>query len=283
MQKEIIIRKATFDDYASLANFLSFEYFIHRHLDWRSALDWLGKHPFLIAERDNEILACFAAPNDVPDSTWVRLFACSASISRQEVWEIFFENAIQLFSSNIEIIGALAIENWFLHLIEKTKFHLTQEIIVLEKTINEYIDIKKRRDIQIRLMDSDDLIRVAELDSICFPSLWQMPRETMNLAYLQSGYATVVESSEEIIGYQLTTENLSSAHLARIAVLPEFQNNGIAGVLVSDLMNYYKKTGFSRITVNTQNDNKTSTLLYKKFGFSLLPEHYPVFTYPLSN
>ena len=282
MQKEIVIRKATFDDYAPLANFLSFEYFIHRHLDWRSALDWLGKHPFLVAERDKEILACFAAPNDVPDSTWVRLFACSASISRQEVWENFFEKALQLFNPNIEIIGVLAIENWLLHLIEKTKFQLSQEIIVFEKTINEFLDIKNRNDIQIRLMDSDDLKRVVDLDSICFPSLWQMPLETMNLAYLQSGYATVVENGEEIIAYQLTTENFSSAHLARIAVLPAFQNNGIAGYLVSDLNNYYKKLGFSRITVNTQNDNKTSTLLYRKFGFTLLPDHYPVFTYPIS-
>jgi ribosomal protein S18 acetylase RimI-like enzyme len=282
MQKEIVIRKATFDDYAPLANFLSFEYFIHRHLDWRSALDWLGKHPFLVAERDNEILACFAAPNDVPDSTWVRLFACSASISRQEVWENFFEKALQLFNPNIEIIGVLAIENWLLHLIEKTKFQLSQEIIVFEKTINEFLDIKNRNDIQIRLMDSDDLKRVVNLDSICFPSLWQMPLETMNLAYLQSGYATVVENGEEIIAYQITTENFSSAHLARIAVLPAFQNNGIAGYLVSDLNNYYKKLGFSRITVNTQNDNKTSTLLYRKFGFTLLPDHYPVFTYPIS-
>jgi len=103
----------------------------------------------------------------------------------------------------------------------------------------------------------------------------------MNLAFLQSGYATVVENNDNVIGYQITTENLSAAHLARIAVLPEFQKNGIAGYLVSDLINFYKKSGFSRITVNTQNDNQSSAMLYKKFGFSLLPDHYPVFTYQL--
>lgn len=278
MVKEIVIRKATFEDYTALANFLSFEYFIHRHLDWRSALDWLGKQPFLIAERDHEIVACFASPNDVPDSTWVRIFACSASISRQEIWEKFYIRSLEQNFPSIKLIGALAIENWFLHLIEKTNFRFTQEIIVYEKSIHEFIEIKKRKDLQIRQMDISDLRVVAELDSVCFPSLWQMPFETMNLAFLQSGYATVVENNEDIIGYQISTENLSSAHLARIAVLPEFQKNGIAGYLVSDLINFYKKTGFSRITVNTQNDNKSSSMLYKKFGFSLLPDHYPVFT-----
>jgi ribosomal protein S18 acetylase RimI-like enzyme len=281
MDKELKIRPANFEDYVALANFLSFEYFIHRHLDWRSALDWLGRQPFLIAERNHEIVACFAAPNDAPDSTWVRLFACSATQAREEIWEMFLEKALAILDSNIKVIAALGIENWFKNMIGKSRFALTQEIIVLERNEPEPVNPKLGKAFFLRKMDPGDLPEVAELDRCCFPSLWQMPVETMEFAYAQSGYSTVIEQGERIIGYQISTEALSSAHLARISVHPSLQAQGIAGALLADLINNYQKMDITRITVNTQNDNLASQMLYKKYGFRLLPEHYPVYTFQI--
>lgn len=282
MHKDIIIRQANIEDYVPLANFLSFEYFIHRHLDWRSALDWLGKQPFFIAERNHDVIACFAAPNDVSTATWVRLFACSSSISREEIWQVFFEKMLIILDPKINKIGVLAIENWLNHLIEKTQFQLTQEIIVLERSSSNSVERKNRPDLFLRMMNRDDLEIVSELDALCFPALWQLPLDTMKLAFLQSGYATVIENHGKIIGYQITTENLSSAHLARIAVLPDHQNEGVAGFLLTDLINNYKKLGISRITVNTQSDNHNSLRLYLKHEFTQLPERYPVYTFQIS-
>ena len=59
MANNIKTRPAKKNDFSELANFLSFEYFVHRHLDWRSSLDWLGHQPFLIAENEREIVAIF--------------------------------------------------------------------------------------------------------------------------------------------------------------------------------------------------------------------------------
>ena len=281
MHNGIEIRQASFEDYVPLANFLSFEYFVHRHLDWRTSLDWLGKEPFLIAEYNQEIIACFAAPNDVASTTWVRVFACANSFPKDEIWDLFFEKALDIFDSKIKTVGALGILNWFVHMIEKTKFKLTQEIIVLERSDSSSVDDKIGNEYFIRKLDPDDLPYVVELDELSFPPLWQMPMETMRLAYLQSGYSTVIEKDQQIIGYQITTDALSSAHLARIAVRPDLQKRGLAGFLLTDVINYYQKIGISRLTVNTQNDNFASQMLYKKFGFERLNEHYPVYTFQI--
>jgi len=282
MQNEIKIRPASFDDYVPLANFLSFEYFVHRHLDWRTSLDWLGKDPFLIAEFNHEIVACFAAPNDVVTTTWVRLYACASSFPKDEIWERFFEKAIQLFDTRIKTVGALGILNWFVHMIEKTSFKQTQEIIVLERNDPIKLNNGLGNELFIRKLDPDDLVDVAKLDEGCFPPLWQMPLETMRLAYLQSGYSTVIEKNQQIIGYQITTDALSSAHLARIAIRPDIQKQGLAGFLLTDVINYYQKMGITRLTVNTQNDNFASQMLYKKFGFQRMDEHYPVYTFRIN-
>ena len=281
LQNGIIIRQANFDDYVPLANFLSFEYFVHRHLDWRTSLDWLGKKPFLIAEYNHEIIACFAAPNDVVSTTWVRVFACAPSFPKEEIWELLFERALEIFDSKIKTVGALGLLNWFVHLIEKTRFRLTQEIIVLERSDPRTIYDGLGNEYFIRKLDPEDLPDVVKLDEISFPPLWQMPMETMRLAYLQSGYSTVIEKDQQIIGYQITTDALSSAHLARIAVRPDIQKKGLAGFLLTDVINYYQKIGISRLTVNTQNDNFASQMLYKKFGFQRLNEQYPVYTFQI--
>ena len=46
------VRPAVPQDQHQIANLMFFESHVHRHLDWRSPLDWLGYQPYLIAEKD---------------------------------------------------------------------------------------------------------------------------------------------------------------------------------------------------------------------------------------
>ncbi len=279
MDKDLRFRKANYEDFSALSKFISFEYFIHRHLDWRTALDWLGQQPFLIAEQNHEIVACFAAPNDVPTVSWVRLFACTAFLSRKMVWDAFIDQAIPLLHPQISMMAALGLENWFRKLLESSTFSVLQQIIVFEREKISSISAKLAKDYFLRPLEPQDLQEVSALDAECFPELWQMPVETMNLAYLQSDYATVIEVEGKIISYQISTESLSNVHLARIAVRPTLQSQGIASAILSDLISHYQKIGIHRFSVNTQSDNLASQALYKKFGFQRTTDQYPVYTF----
>ena len=44
---QLPVRTARPDDRQALANLIHFEVYVHRHLDWRHPLDWLGCQPYL--------------------------------------------------------------------------------------------------------------------------------------------------------------------------------------------------------------------------------------------
>jgi ribosomal protein S18 acetylase RimI-like enzyme len=101
----------------------------------------------------------------------------------------------------------------------------------------------------------------------------------MGKALKQSSYSTVAVLDGKIIGYQLSTSRIGSAHLARLAVLPAYQGHSVGQSLVGDLLSHFSNSGIDEITVNTQSDNAASLSLYKKMNFQPMGESYPVFLY----
>ena len=148
----------------------------------------------------------------------------------------------------------------------------------------EWMDDGKRSPIHapgvlIRMMTPADLATVTRVDAAAFPPLWQNSLDALRQAYTQSAIATVAERDEGIVGYQICTKNPVGGHLARLAVRPEAQGNGVGTALVKDLQERGIRRGYARLSVNTQSDNAVSMRLYRKVGFRQTGEHYPVYTY----
>ncbi|PKO06597.1 MAG: hypothetical protein CVU41_05715 [Chloroflexi bacterium HGW-Chloroflexi-3] len=276
MYSSFEIRSATESDQTKLNFFLRYEFFIHQHLDWQPVLDWLGFQPFYLAIHDGEIIACLAAPSDVTDVAWVRLFACSSLYPRNDVWKLLFEKIITSYQGKISTIAVLGIHQWFVDLLLKQSFMVHQNIIVFEWFNNILSPPQSLSGLKIKRAEFDELSDVANLDIRCFAPLWQLPEHSMKKAYQQAGYTTVAAYEGRIIGYQMSTESYSSAHLARLAVDPDFQGNNIGKILLFDLFTHYSTSGIHKITVNTQEDNFSSKALYSRMGFIQTDEKYPV-------
>jgi ribosomal protein S18 acetylase RimI-like enzyme len=276
MYSSLEIRPATASDQAKLNFFLRYEFYIHQHLDWQPVLDWLGFQPFYLAIHDGEIIACLAAPSEVKDVAWVRLFACSSLYSRAEIWNLLFEKIITSYQGKNSTIAVLGIHQWFVDLLLKKSFTIHQNIIVFEWYKNILSPPLSLPDLLIRPVEFDELSEVAKLDGRCFAPIWQLPEHSLEKAYQQAGYTTMAVHEGRIIGYQMSTESYSSAHLARLAIDPEFQGNNIGKVLLFDLFSHYATTGIHKITVNTQDDNFSSKALYSRMGFIQTEEKYPV-------
>jgi len=127
-------------------------------------------------------------------------------------------------------------------------------------------------------MDFTDLPVVEEIDRLAFPPLWQNSLSGLTKAFNQTGISTVAIKDGEIVGYQISTAMTIYGHLARLAVHPECQREGIAYTLVYDLLKRFDQRGFWRVTVNTQSDNRASLRLYEKFGFERTSEEIPVYS-----
>lgn len=279
MANNIKTRLAGKNDYSELANFLSFEYFVHRHLDWRSSLDWLGHQPFLIAENEREIIATLASPPDIPSVAWIRLFACNAYVDKDLIWNELFNQSLKIYGKDINLVTALVMDKWFYSLLKSNQFDVHQEIIVMEwnQIIPSISDLHK--DYFIRRMEYEDLPAVLALDHLSFPPIWQLSKAALQNAFLNAGYASIIEIEDRIIAYQISTESLSSAHLARLAVHPEIRGKLIGSNIIRDMLIHFTKKDIYRVTVNTQNDNVASQNLYLKSGFLTTRERYPVLTF----
>ena len=88
-----ITRSADPKDLSRLANLVHFEVFVHRHLDYRPPLDWIGYTPFLVLEQASRIEAALACPPDPPAIAWIRLFAAATQIPVTTAWDVLWSES----------------------------------------------------------------------------------------------------------------------------------------------------------------------------------------------
>lgn len=277
---DFAIRTARPADQPQIANLLYFESYVHRHLDWRTPLDWLGVPEYWVAEQNGLINAALACPPDPDDIAWIRLFVRSNAVSAGEAWSSLWETARQsLVARHGLTVAAIVIHEWFEKLLESSGFAQGQQIVLLEHNNNSFYERPTPAGILIRPMLLDDLPAVARLDAEAFAPLWRNSLSSLQRAFLQAGPATVALSNGQLVGYQISTKNSFGVHLARLAVSPAFQGQRVGYALVQNLLQQIYRTGIFRLTVNTQSDNSASLALYQKIGFTFTGERYPVFTF----
>jgi ribosomal-protein-alanine N-acetyltransferase len=272
-----LLRPALSSDYHSLSRLLV-ENKHHRHLDWRDPLSLLGLQPFLVLEREGQITGALACPPDPPGIAWLRLFATSES--RIRAWNELWNTAKGALPQNITA-AAISLHDWMDDLLGSSGFCMTQELVMLEKLADTTINLEQDPGSGIRPLLTQDLAAVAEVDAAAFPVLWQISSADLQRAHMLSFLATVIEKQGRLLGYQISTRTSVGLHLARLAVHPAAQGQGIGQELVQDLFRMAGRQGIHRITVNTQGDNSVSLSLYRKLGFMETGERYPVFIWSL--
>ncbi|MEA3440830.1 MAG: GNAT family N-acetyltransferase [Chloroflexota bacterium] len=284
ISQRMIIRPVEEEDQKQLANLIHFENHVHRHLDWRTPLEWIGRQPFLVAEADKRIVAALACPPDPPGVAWIRLFAVGGSQPLQKSWQDLWQEAVARLNQLDEIEWSVAIPlwKWFRELIEGSGFQENNRVVMLNWDRGNALPRTTQTGIKIRAMNLDDIKIVHRLDSDSFDPVWRVSLQTLNHSLKLSVISTIAELDRQVVGYQISTSTTMGGHLARLAVSPEVQGQGIGYALICDLLNKFDQRGAERITVNTQKDNHASLKMYRKSGFKLSGDEYPVYVYALN-
>jgi ribosomal protein S18 acetylase RimI-like enzyme len=281
-----LVRPADPKDHQQLSNLIFFESRLHRHLDWRSPLEWLGAPFYWALEEDGQITAALACPPEREGIAWVRLFVYTGRWTAEGAWALLWATARQeIARAGGATVAAIAIQPWFQDVLAESGFENRQQIVMLEwRYQSSFLQAGAApvNRIRIRRMTESDLPEVEKTDAASFGPLWQNPLETIRKAFAQALYVTVAENEQGIVGYQLSTGGGQRAHLARLAVHPVAQGKGAGRALLSDLFRYVTYAGISRLSVNTQSDNQASLSLYQRMGFLRTGEEYPVYTLDVS-
>lgn len=270
------IRQANDRDAESVTNLVSDAPFVHRHLDWTPLLDWIRSSPFLLFENNSVPKGLLACPQDPVDIAWIKCFVCAQNYDPVAVFKSLLEKMISENLIKTDNLFALGLQDWFIKVLIQNHFLEFQKVIVLMHEGKPY-PLPPPINSLIRPMELSDVEEVALLDKEAFESMWVISPQALKLAYLQAEHASVVELDGKVIGYELSTANASSAHLARVAVHPDHQNKNIASNLVHNMISYFHHNNIFSITVNTQQQNHSSQALYRRMGFQLTGERYPIY------
>jgi ribosomal-protein-alanine N-acetyltransferase len=256
-------RPATRSHTPLINHFLDKAEWVHQHLDWLAPEALLGRVPFLLlSDKQNNLAACLACPIGPQHFAWIRIFASTADYAPQHAWARLWPEAIEeLQALGCQRIAALLLSQWLDPLLMQAGFKETNAVIFLET---------------LRSLRASDVEAVIDLDQRAFRSIWSNPREELLEAIHQASISTIVEYEGQVLGYQVSTTSAWGAHLARLAVDPEWQRKGIGHAIVADLIRQTSKRGYPRLTVNTQEDNLQSIHLYQRLGFKLTGDRYPV-------
>jgi ribosomal-protein-alanine N-acetyltransferase len=277
-----VFRVAQKSDYSAIHSFTNSLNYMHRHLDWRDSMEWLGREPFWIMEEDKEIQAVLACPPEPVQVAWVRLFAVAMHTSPDRAWKRLFEHVLDTLQNlkQSPLITSLALRDWYKELIMRNGFHHYQDIVVFMFDTTPPPPPKLEDGFELREMQIKDMHDVAKLDNLAFEPIWQLSTDDLLFAAKKSSFCTVVEHNGKIIAYQMSSTSGMYAHLARLAVHPDLQHRGIGFALVQNLLDQFiNQQNIWGVTLNTQNNNSSSIKLYQKVGFRETGERFPVYIY----
>jgi ribosomal-protein-alanine N-acetyltransferase len=284
MKQKGIIRAAVKSDTSTIDKFLQQRITIHRHLDWRQPTDWLGRSPFLLyLSSNNSIEAILNCVSEPQDTYWIRLFAYKNPFHRVVYWKALFNEGLRIIAdqSSNPTIASLAYQKWMKDLLEMQGWIEKQQVIQFKWDNRKNTEVFRSisGSSSIRQMTHADIREIALIDQTCFHPLWQQSNEALEQAYALSAYSTVFEIGQSICGFQVSTYDKGKAHLARLAVLPDFQKQHIGEQLVLNMLKHYDDRGIKDISVNTQQDNYNSIGLYNKLYFKKTGDSFPVYFY----
>ncbi len=273
------IRQADWRDAITIQRLLNSHSLIHRYLDWRDPLQWLGPQPYLLLEKYQKLHAVLSCPTDPPNIAWIRLFACSWEIALDHAWDMLVPTAMQLLSrmETSPHCYILALEDWIDMLMRQRQYRKHQELVILERGLEPLTIAADTTRVVIRPMVDDDLPDVEAIDVASFEDLWVYSLPTLQMAFQQSGLAYLAEIQGKAVGYLLGTISGQTAHLARIAVLAENTRQHVASHLIERFFKDLGQNDIQSVTLNTQSNNQASLALYDKMGFRRTGEAFGVY------
>lgn len=274
----MIVRQVTPADLHGIESLLFYGDMAFRHLDWLDVRGWYLNPTTMVMENNGELVAVCVMPEEPIGIYWIRLLLKQRNYPTRQVlhgfWGYWLANGgdkrhVATIQQNLDAVSAL----------NELGFITRQSIVFLQRQENAPYPAFQPDEVRIRPMLEQDLDVVAQVDAESFAPLWRNSQNTLAAGLRANGYGTVAVFGGDVIGYQLSNQNYGGMHLARLAVSPQHRGRQIGAKLIAGLLLYADMGRCGNISVNTQSDNAASLALYKRMGFSVGTQAFPVYEF----
>ncbi len=252
----------------------------HVHLDWQTVSQWLEAtpHTTLLAWQKGTLVGALGVGAPLDGSAWVRLLVVANDQPIADVLAaLWAELLARLKAQPMTQLSVLVISRWLSPYLGALGLRYMEDVVSLSRVGGTLPDSPPTR-CTLENAYLDALPDLVTIDHAAFPPMWRMPREELRQAQRQSASALLTRLDGRAVGYLLATRSDKTAHLARIAVLPSVQGQGVAAYMLRHLLAGLPRRGVQAISVNTQQSNLRSQKLYQRFGFRRSGFDLPVWT-----
>lgn len=139
--------------------------------------------------------------------------------------------------------------------------------------------LKSEPGITIRRMCQADLEQVQEIDRLSFSLPWpakayayELNGNPNSLQWVAEWHAESLNQPAQVVGLIVLWMILDEAHIATIAVRPEFRARSIAQQLLAAALPEAARRGAIQATLEVRESNLAARKLYQRFGFKLVGE-----------
>lgn len=134
----------------------------------------------------------------------------------------------------------------------------------------------------IRFMRLDDVEQVQAIDRLSFSMPWPLSAynyeiKSNPLSLLWVAETAPPEAPPQIVGMVVIWLILDEAHIANIAVHPDYRGKGISKILLAVALKESIRRGSQKATLEVRAHNQVAQKLYQRFGFEIVgqrPKYY---------
>lgn len=108
--------------------------------------------------------------------------------------------------------------------------------------------------------------QIAELEKLCFHDPWSISSIASEVNNRLSLWLVAAED-DQVIGYVGSQTVLGETDMMNIAVHPEYRKQGIATLLINDLVDKLKEQGSHSLMLEVRASNEPAISVYRKLDF----------------
>lgn len=120
--------------------------------------------------------------------------------------------------------------------------------------------------LELRLLRRDELAEIVQLDKELFSPPW--PKDSFEKELANPISTTYVVAADNIIAYAVIWYIADEMQIAKIAVVPAFQQLGIASWMMESIFSEARVRGITHAFIEVRQSNRGAIELYRKFGFA---------------